>query len=236
MKKHTQPPYKSSEISHKPSGIEWLGEIPQSWKIRRLKYVATLFTGNSIKDTDKHKYCIVENSVPYISTKDIDIDFNDVNYNNGIFIQNDDVNFKRAYENSILLCMEGANAGKKIAFLNQEVCFVNKLCCISSKSNEINPKILFYFFQAFFFKNTFFANISGLIGGVTVTQLGDFKIPLPPLQEQKEIAEFLDKKCEKIQNFIDKKQKLITLLQEKKQALINQAVTKGLNPNIESKT
>ncbi|ENV1419323.1 restriction endonuclease subunit S, partial [Campylobacter upsaliensis] len=60
-------------------------------------------------------------------------------------------------------------------------------------------------------------------------------LPLPPLQEQKEIAEFLDKKCEKIQNYIDKKQKLITLLQEKKQALINQAVTKGLNPNIEFK-
>ena len=58
---------------------------------------------------------------------------------------------------------------------------------------------------------------------------------MPPLQEQKEIAEFLDSKCEKIQNYIDKKQKLITLLQEKKQALINEAVTKGLNPNIESK-
>ncbi|EFO9299968.1 restriction endonuclease subunit S, partial [Campylobacter upsaliensis] len=50
-----------------------------------------------------------------------------------------------------------------------------------------------------------------------------------------EIAEFLDKKCEKIQNYINKKQKLITLLQEKKQALINEVVTKGLNPNIESK-
>ncbi|EPO0094952.1 restriction endonuclease subunit S [Campylobacter upsaliensis] len=60
-------------------------------------------------------------------------------------------------------------------------------------------------------------------------------LPTPPLQEQKEIAEFLDKKCEKIQNYINKKQKLITLLQEKKQALINEAVTKGLNPNIESK-
>ncbi|ELS5288412.1 restriction endonuclease subunit S [Campylobacter upsaliensis] len=61
-------------------------------------------------------------------------------------------------------------------------------------------------------------------------------LPTPPLQEQKEIAEFLDSKCEKIQNYIDKKQKLITLLQEKKQALINEVVTKGLNPNIELKS
>ncbi|AQQ60700.1 hypothetical protein XJ32_06455 [Helicobacter bilis] len=106
---------------------------------------------------------------------------------------------------------------------------------MSNKSKELDSKALFYFFQGSFFKNTFFSNISGLIGGVTTTQLGNFKIPLPPLQEQKEIAEFLDSKCEKIQNYIDKKQKLITLLQEKKQALINEAATKGLNPNIESK-
>ncbi|EMX9842311.1 restriction endonuclease subunit S [Campylobacter upsaliensis] len=235
MKKHTQSPYESSKVSYKPSGIEWLGEIPQSWEIRRLKHLTILFTGESIKDADKDKYSIVENAIPYIATKDIGLDSNDVNYNNGMFIQNDDTGFKRAYKNSTLLCLEGANAGKKIAFLNQEVCFVNKLCCISNKSKELDSKALFYFFQGSFFKNTFFSNISGLIGGVTTTQLGNFKIPLPPLQEQKEIAEFLDKKCEKIQNYINKKQKLITLLQEKKQALINEVVTKGLNPNIEFK-
>lgn len=235
MKKHTQSPYESSKVSYKPSGIEWLGEIPQSWEIRRLKHLTILFTGESIKDADKDKYSIVENAIPYIATKDIELDSNDVNYNNGMFIQNDDTGFKRAYKNSTLLCLEGANAGKKIAFLNQEVCFVNKLCCISNKSKELDSKALFYFFQGSFFKNTFFSNISGLIGGVTTTQLGNFKIPLPPLQEQKEIAEFLDSKCEKIQNYIDKKQKLITLLQEKKQALINEVVTKGLNPNIEFK-
>ncbi|EOM9846302.1 restriction endonuclease subunit S [Campylobacter upsaliensis] len=235
MKKHTQSPYESSKVSYKPSGIEWLGEIPQSWEIRRLKHLTILFTGESIKDADKDKYSIVENAIPYIATKDIELDSNDVNYNNGMFIQNDDTGFKRAYKNSTLLCLEGANAGKKIAFLNQEVCFVNKLCCISNKSKELDSKALFYFFQGSFFKNTFFSNISGLIGGVTTTQLGNFKIPLPPLQEQKEIAEFLDKKCEKIQNYINKKQKLITLLQEKKQALINEAATKGLNPNIEFK-
>lgn len=209
---------------YKPSGIEWLGEIPQSWEIRRLKHLTILFTGESIKDADKDKYSIVENAIPYIATKDIELDSNDVNYNNGMFIQNDDTGFKRAYKNSTLLCLEGANAGKKIAFLNQEVCFVNKLCCISNKPKELDSKALFYFFQGSFFKNTFFSNISGLIGGVTTTQLGNFKIPLPPLQEQKEIAEFLDSKCEKIQNYIEKKQKLITLLQEKKQALINEAV------------
>ncbi|EKH7232636.1 hypothetical protein O8W94_000945 [Campylobacter upsaliensis] len=156
MKKHTQSPYESSKVSYKPSGIEWLGEIPQSWEIRRLKHLTILFTGESIKDADKDKYSIVENAIPYIATKDIGLDSNDVNYNNGMFIQNDDTGFKRAYKNSTLLCLEGANAGKKIAFLNQEVCFVNKLCCISNKSKELDSKALFYFFQGSFFQKYFF--------------------------------------------------------------------------------
>ena len=149
-----------------------------------------------------------------------------------MFIEKNDANFKRAYKNSILLCLEGANAGKKIAFLDKEVCFVNKLCCISSKTEKLNSKFLFYFLQSVFFKNAFIANIRGLIGGITTDQLGNFYILFPPLKEQEQIANFLDEKCKQIANFIEKKQKLITLLNEKKQSLINECVTKGLDKNV----
>ncbi|EOH1602732.1 restriction endonuclease subunit S, partial [Campylobacter jejuni] len=60
----------------------------------------------------------------------------------------------------------------------------------------------------------------------------NIKIPLPPLKEQEQIANFLDEKCEQIANFIEKKEKLITLLKEQKQTLINETITKGLDKNI----
>ncbi|WP_257929719.1 type I restriction/modification system, specificity subunit [Campylobacter lari] len=219
----------------KDSGIEWLGEIPEHWEVVKIKFLAIFYTGDSIKDSEKHKYCFLNNSIPYISTKDIDINTNVIDYNNGMFIEKNDANFKRAYKNSILLCLEGANAGKKIAFLYKEVCFVNKLCCISSKTEKLNSKFLFYFLQSVFFKNAFIANIRGLIGGITTDQLGNFYILFPPLKEQEQIANFLDEKCEKIKNFIEKKEKLISLLKEQKQALINETITKGLNKNVNFK-
>ncbi|HEO8741398.1 TPA: restriction endonuclease subunit S, partial [Campylobacter upsaliensis] len=114
---------------------------------------------------------------------------------------------------------------------------------ISPAYTILEPQVEIYsFYFKFLFKSSFFISTLNIhkIGiregqNISYASLQYTPIPLPPLQEQKEIAEFLDKKCEKIQNYINKKQKLITLLQEKKQALINEAVTKGLNPNIESK-
>ncbi|WP_416346454.1 restriction endonuclease subunit S [Campylobacter helveticus] len=114
---------------------------------------------------------------------------------------------------------------------------------ISPAYTILEPQVEIYsFYFKFLFKSSFFISTLNIhkIGiregqNISYASLQYTPIPLPPLQEQKEIAEFLDSKCEKIQNYIDKKQKLITLLQEKKQALINEAVTKGLNPNIESK-
>ncbi|EGK8165281.1 restriction endonuclease subunit S [Campylobacter coli] len=216
----------------KDSDIEWLGEIPEHWEVVKIKFLAIFYTGDSIKDSEKHKYCFSSNSIPYIATKDIDINTNVVDYNNGMFIEKLNTNFKRAYGNSILLCLEGANAGKKIAFLNKEVCFVNKLCYVNSKSKKLISKFLFYFLQSVFFKNIFLSNIKGLIGGITTEQLGNFCMLLPSLKEQEQIANFLDEKCEQIANFIEKKEKLISLLKEQKQALINETITKGLDKNV----
>ncbi|HDZ5095286.1 TPA: restriction endonuclease subunit S [Campylobacter jejuni] len=219
----------------KDSGIEWLGEIPQDWEVVKIKFLAIFYTGDSIKDSEKHKYCFSNNSIPYIATKDIDINTNVVNYNNGMFIEKINTNFKRAYGNSILLCLEGANAGKKIAFLNKEVCFVNKLCYVNSKSKKLISKFLFYFLQSVLFKNIFLSNIKGLIGGVTTEQFGNFYMLLLSLKEQEQIVNFLDEKCEQIANFIEKKEKLISFLKEQKQALINETITKGLNKNVNFK-
>ena len=61
--------------------------------------------------------------------------------------------------------------------------------------------------------------------------LKETNIPLPPLPEQKAIADYLDEKCAKLDDLIAKKQRLLALLDEERQALINKAVTRGLNPD-----
>ncbi|EHD2942197.1 restriction endonuclease subunit S, partial [Campylobacter coli] len=75
----------------------------------------------------------------------------------------------------------------------------------------------------------------GLRNTISKEDLLNLKIPLPPLKEQEQIANFLDEKCEQIANFIEKKEKLISLLKEQKQVLINETITKGLDKNVNFK-
>ncbi|MCI7363475.1 MAG: restriction endonuclease subunit S [Campylobacter lanienae] len=222
-------------IEFKDSGIPWIGEIPKHWEISKIKYVANLFTGNSISDSQKDNFTNSENSLPYIATKDIELDTNLVNYKNGMYIPKLNSSFKIAPKNSILLCIEGGSAGRKISFINKDVCFVNKLCCFVAKP-DFSKKFLYYYCQNPSFISEFKLNLIGLIGGVSINSIKNFKIPLPPLNEQKEIAEFLDKKCEIIDKRLSNLERKIKSLKEYKKTLISECVTKGLNPkNMEFK-
>lgn len=211
-------------MKFKDSQIAWIGQIPKDWEISKIKYVANLFTGNSISDSQKNNFTNSENSLPYIATKDIELDTNLVNYKNGMYIPKLNSSFKIAPKNSILLCIEGGSVGRKISFTNKDVCFVNKLCCFVAKP-DFSKKFLYYYCQNPSFISEFKLNLIGLIGGVSINNIKNFRIPLLPLNEQKEIAEFLDKKCEKIDRLNENYTKQITVLKEYKKSLIYECVT-----------
>lgn len=234
MKKHTQSPYESSKVSYKPSGIEWLGEIPQHWEIRRLKYLVKRIIGGGTPDTSNLQYWANDENEGYLWVSIEDI-------TNADFITD-----TKRYINQSGLANSSAKLLPPFSILYSiyaslgKIAYSNKILATNQAILGIQPnELLFYKFLFYYLQNTTnhiisFSNTTTQ-NNISLFIVANHKIPLPPLQEQKEIAEFLDKKCEKIQNYINKKQKLITLLQEKKQALINKVVTKGLNPNIESK-
>lgn len=217
----------------KDSGIEWIGEIPEDWEVCKLKNISDIYTGNSIKDNEKGLYSDMNNAYPYIATKDIDLNTSSANYKNGMYTKKDDINFKIAPKNSSLLCIEGGSAGKKITYLTEPVSFVNKLCCFTPR--RINSKYQFYYLQSPSFISEFNLNMSGLIGGVSMGKLKEFPIINPPLEEQELISDYLDKKVQEIDNIISKTQETIEEYKKYKQSVITEAVTKGLNPNVEMK-
>ncbi len=211
------------ETKMKNSGVEWIGEIPKDWEISKTKYLTKLYTGNSIKDEEKNLYEDKADAVPYISSKDINATFSTTNYENGMYVKHSDNSFVRAPAGSTLMCIEGGSAGKKKTFLNQEVCFVNKLCCFSPI--KIDSKFLFYCLNSPNYEEEFRFNISGMIGGVSVGKLNQFILPLPPKETQQRIASYLDKKCSKIEETIQNQQQVIEKLKAYKQSLITEAVT-----------
>jgi len=175
-------------------------DIPENWCWCRLGEICNLYTGDSINETEKKlKYTNIKEGWCYIGTKDVNFD-QTINYDNGIKIPFEKDNFRIAPKNTVLMCIEGGSAGRKIAFTNQDVCFGNKLCCFNSYKNEIE-KFIFYFLQSTLFTDAFKDNINGIIGGVSINNLKGMLFPLPPLAEQKRIVATIEKMlplCEKL--------------------------------------
>lgn len=218
--------------TYKDSGVEWLGKIPEHWESAKIKFIANVFNGNSLNDKLKEKYRKTSSDcIPYIGSKDIEAETNIINYNNGIRIsKEDESNFKLAKEGSAVICIEGGSAGKKIGFIENDTFFVNKLACLNSGN-----KFMYYFIQSNLFKNQFNSNLSGLIAGVSISSLKNLFITTPPPEEQTQIANYLNHKTEQLDSLIAKKEQLIKLLEEERKAVINQAITKGINPNVPMK-
>ena len=166
-------------------------EIPDSWIWTRLFCVADIYTGNSICETEKRvKFTNVIGRY-YIGTKDVGFD-NKVIYDNGVAIpkQYED-DFKIAPNNSILMCIEGGSAGRKIAIINQNVCFGNKLCCFSPFLDI--GKYIYYYLQSPSFIDMFNDSKTGIIGGVSISKVKEILIPIPPRQEMDRIVHKIDK-------------------------------------------
>ncbi|EAJ1622797.1 hypothetical protein CT510_09155 [Campylobacter upsaliensis] len=213
---------------YKPSGIEWLGEIPQHWEVKKIKYIYKSINGFT-PDTSNASYYDNFNGYDWITISDI----------NKKYVNESEVKVSQKYIDKFhpqvtpkgsLLYSFKLSVGL-VAFAKKDI-YTNEAVLSFLNTNDVDLNFLYY--SSFLIQFNAKENIYGA-KLLNKELINNAFMVFPPLQEQKEIAEFLDKKCEKIQNYIDKKQKLITLLQEKKQALINEAVTKGLNPNIESK-
>jgi type I restriction enzyme S subunit len=219
--------------SYKDSGIEWIGEIPRHWNTSKFKYSSSLFTGNSLNDDQKTMYESNNiKDIPYVSSKDINVELRTVNFDNGLRIPKNEKGFKVSPKGSFLMVIEGGSSGRKIVYLDRDVCFVNKLCSFLSYHNT---KYQYYFVQSQNYQDKFRLSISGLIGGVSISNLRDFELLLPPLSEQEQIVSYLDEKTLLIDEMVEKKKRKIELLKEYRTSLINTVVTKGLNPDVPMK-
>lgn len=202
--------------SYRESGVEWLGKIPAKWELQRL---GTVFEERKEKVSDK-------DFPPLSVTK------------NGILPQletaaksDDGDNRKGVKRGDFVINSRSDRKGSSgIAKQDGSVSLIN----IVLKPKGINPAYCEHLLKSNGFIEEFYRNGHGIVADLWTTRYWDMKsilIPLPDFPTQDRIANFLDQKTAEIDEAIAKKQRLIDLLQEQKAILINQAVTKGLNPN-----
>jgi len=202
----------------KPSGIEWIGKIPDHWKVKKLKYL--VWTINEKAENDTNFRISLEN----------------IESNTGRLIGLENANsfqgeLRKFQKGDVLFNKLRPYLAKVYLADNDGVC-LGELLILRSKGESL-PKFLFYRVLSYGFvkivdSSTYGSKMPRASWDDFISQL---LIPYPQNEEQTAIANYLDRKTGKIDELITKKQKLIDLLNEEKTAIINQAVTKGLNPN-----
>lgn len=201
-------------------------DIPESWVWIRLGDFCSIYNGNSINAEEKvkkySKKCVGHS---FIATKDVGFDHS-INYDNGVYIPLNLDDFKIAPAGSVLLCMEGGSAGRKIGILEQDVCFGNKLCCLTPF--VIFNKYLYYFLQSPAFFSAFTDLMTGIIGGVGAAKIKSIVVPVPPLAEQKRIVAKIEELLPFVSEY-DEAEKRLTALKAEfpdklRQSILQQAI------------
>ncbi|EKB8327051.1 TPA: restriction endonuclease subunit S, partial [Campylobacter jejuni] len=207
-------------VNFKDSGIEYLGEIPQHWKLVRLGLILKTSSGTT-PDSGNDKY-YKGGQIVWINSGDLNDGFLKDSKRKITQDALDDYSVLKIFDkDSLIIAMYGATIGKT-AILKVNAC-VNQACCVLEKSAWYNTFYLFYLFNRY--KKELISMGSG--GGqpnISQDIIKNLKIPLPPLKEQEQIANFLDEKCKKIDLLIEKTEKQIKLIKEYKTTLTNQAV------------
>ena len=198
-------------------------KLPENWCWVRVDAIASIYTGNSINERIKEeKYAGRIDGLVYLATKDIAFD-STVDYETNVCIPLSD-GFKVAPKYSTLLCIEGGSAGRKVGFITQDVCFVNKLCAFVPHG-KINPKYLYYVIQSDAFKKQFDAKKHGLIGGVSVKEVSSIFIPFAPIEIQNKLVELVESVFTKIDEAKEKAQEVVDGFETRKAAILHKAFT-----------
>ncbi|RAZ60962.1 restriction endonuclease subunit S [Campylobacter hyointestinalis] len=208
----------------KDSGIPWIGQIPKHWEIKRLKFILNeRKENNKPVKTDFILSLTNEKGVIPYSEKEAQ----------GNISKDDITGYKLAYPNDIILNSMNVVIGS-VGLSSYFGAISPVYYALYSKENS-NIKFYNYVFQTSVFQNS----LKGLGNGILeirmripMSNLNNVFLPYPPLNEQKEIAEFLDKKCEIIDKRLSNLERKIKSLKEYKKSLISECVTKGLNPKI----
>jgi restriction endonuclease S subunit len=195
----------------------------------RLSEAARIYSGNSINERVKaQNYMGLNEGTPYIATKDISYGFL-VNYENGVKIPHSkSVEFKLAKKGSVLICAEGGSAGRKMAIIDRDVFFVNKLFCFECDA-QLNSRYLFYYLQTSIFQDLFKNSITGIIGGVSLEKVRNLPIILPLLEKQRDIVEKLDKAFAEI----DLLERNLELSEENANQLLQSILSSAFTPAVE---
>lgn len=214
----------------KDSGIEWIGEIPEGWEIRKIKNNFMIYAGATPK-SEKAEYW--DGGIPWITPADFKTTDKYVSYGRKSLTA-------LGYDScGTTLVPAGSIIFSKRAPVGSVVIAKNTLCtnqgCLACIPNDAVNSTYFYYCMSIFTEQFELVSAGTTFKEIAASTFASFLLPCPPLSQQNEIVNFLDKESSRIDSMLSKTRSSIEEYKKLKQAVITQAVTTPNCPNVKLK-
>lgn len=210
------------DVEMKDSGVEWIGDIPEHWGTPQIKHIAVISSGSTPNRNNTEYW---NGTIKWLKTGELQ--------NNEITVSEEHITQKALEEtsvhlfpvNTVVMAMYGQGKTRGMTALLKTPCTTNQAC---AGMTVVSQNILVRFFWKCLMGA--YNGIRDIAQGsgqpnLNAGLIASFKIPLPPIEEQQPIIDFIDKKCEQIDRLISIKQHKIEKLQQYKKSLIYEYVT-----------
>lgn len=207
----------------KDSGIEWVGKVPATWKIMPNKYIMT--KKKVIKEVYDDEN-IISLSMNGVIVRDLEA--------GGKMPKTFD-GYQLVYPGNLLMCLFDYDVTPRCIGLIKDYGVTSPAYSQFVMNNGNYSGYYYYYYLMVDHTKALLHLAKNLRHSFTEEQLGAILAPVPTIEEQQQIADYLDTKCSEIDATAEDIQKEISLLEEYKKSVITEAVTKGLNPDAEMK-
>lgn len=208
----------------KDSGIEWIGEIPEDWEVKRTKFIAdSMHKGNGITK----EQIVQDGDSPCVRYGEIYSKYN-ISFSECKTRTNKSFYATLQYFSfgDILFACTGElpeEIGKNIVYLGNEKCLAGGDIIILSHSQE--PRFLSYVYNSYGQTQKSCGKTKLKVVHISAPEIANIVVALPPISEQKQIADYLDQKCSEIDSLVTKKEQLVVELESYKKSLVYEVVT-----------
>ncbi len=212
--------------SYEDSGVKWLGEIPSHWEVLAIKHILKL--KKEIVGKRSSQYDLLSLTLKGVVKRDMENP-------EGKFPASFDT-YQLVEPNDFVFCnFDNEETPRAVGLSPYKGMITGAYDVLSRKNANMSDKYLIYYFLYIDDAKRFKPLYKGLRKTVPFDSFMSYKIPVPSIREQDAIVAYLDAVTSKIDTAITQQQKMIDLLNERKQIIINNAVTKGLDPNVKMK-
>jgi type I restriction enzyme S subunit len=213
------------KVKMKDSGVQWIGEIPEGWDISPLRFLYKKIGSGVTPRGGGEVY--VEDGVIFIRSQNVH--FDGLRLDDVVKIEEETHHSMKGtwvLREDVLLNITGGSIGRCCIVKSEQPMNVNQHVCIIRPNNRINPYFLNQILQSSIGQTQIDLYITGgNREGLSTENIKNFKVTIPPIQEQQQIVTYLDQKTKEIDDLIASEKKRIELLKEYRQSLISEVVT-----------